>query len=418
MTIDYAVVDETWSKYGLLKVVRSGNGYEWQVYGGVGQDNPLFKGYAGQFFDARQKAEVVLYKDLKEIFTILAAMSQKERDEQEPGDSELIEEVIRNVNGGRKAAALSKLKEIIEREKAEREPEDVRQLETAYALLAAEPMAKELEKGPVGDANRFGNLGVYQCSNCGKKTRRTGGDEESVQLCRECYADALTENSESDGYVERGDGAQAFLNNGGRVSDASYRKWKEWDAKKSVEKADRRCQSCGLEASECRKARNQGGPCCAECNHRPKKTVEKDAQLVAESVESGPSRGECQSCGHDYYRHVRGKCKEEGCNCSGWVRSKSMEKSGEWVVRDSGDGRFELYHTGTGARLPKPYKSRKEAESAANVANRQSGAYVKDTRYEPCPTCNTGHLGLKGGKPRDLKCPDCGGTGMKVSEKK
>ena len=58
-----------------------------------------------------------------------------------------------------------------------------------------------------GTNNRFQRGGhgtgwgsaVYACRGCDKKTRETGHDESSVQLCARCYLIACDENSISDG---------------------------------------------------------------------------------------------------------------------------------------------------------------------------------------------------------------------------
>lgn len=43
-------------------------------------------------------------------------------------------------------------------------------------------------------------VGVYVCSSCGRKTRETGEDESSVELCAYCYLEATLENELSDGH--------------------------------------------------------------------------------------------------------------------------------------------------------------------------------------------------------------------------
>lgn len=48
-------------------------------------------------------------------------------------------------------------------------------------------------------ANRFGRgSGVYVCESCTRKTRQTGGDNDSLRLCEECYEIAGLENAISD----------------------------------------------------------------------------------------------------------------------------------------------------------------------------------------------------------------------------
>jgi len=42
--------------------------------------------------------------------------------------------------------------------------------------------------------------GIYECSDCGKSTRETGGCESGVGLCLDCYDAAGLENEHSDGY--------------------------------------------------------------------------------------------------------------------------------------------------------------------------------------------------------------------------
>ncbi len=144
-TMDWNLFDETYSKFGLLKVLREGNGFEWRVFGVNNFERPLFVGKAGQFEEARKQGEDKLYKDLKQIFWILSQMSEKERKEGEPADAELIERAIRAINGGQRSQAIVFLRDIIKREKAEGEPGDARQLELALALLMAEP--PDLGKG-------------------------------------------------------------------------------------------------------------------------------------------------------------------------------------------------------------------------------------------------------------------------------
>jgi hypothetical protein len=139
------VVDETWTRNGLLRVVRKGNGYQWQVYGQNNFETPVFTGESGHFFDALKAGEIKLEKDLKQIFLLLNEASQKERREQEPGDAELIEQVIRNINAGEKSVALHILNKIIEKEVREREPNDVKRLALARTLLQAEDLTKEAD---------------------------------------------------------------------------------------------------------------------------------------------------------------------------------------------------------------------------------------------------------------------------------
>ena len=46
--------------------------------------------------------------------------------------------------------------------------------------------------------SKFGAKGVYECEMCGKKTRQTGMDNESVNLCKTCYLDCQQENAIAD----------------------------------------------------------------------------------------------------------------------------------------------------------------------------------------------------------------------------
>ncbi len=135
---DYDVIDMTWTHEGVLKVVRSGNAYEWRIYGQHNYDNPLFVGTSGSFFDAWAVGEAMLNKDLKQIFWLLNEASQKERQEGEPKDAELIEQTIRMLNVGDKKKAVYFLDQVISRERAEREPDDVRRLTQAKAMILAE----------------------------------------------------------------------------------------------------------------------------------------------------------------------------------------------------------------------------------------------------------------------------------------
>ncbi len=54
--------------------------------------------------------------------------------------------------------------------------------------------------GPsMSQANRFRRgSGCYTCDSCKRKTRATGGDNDSLRLCIECYEIAGLENSISD----------------------------------------------------------------------------------------------------------------------------------------------------------------------------------------------------------------------------
>lgn len=50
--------------------------------------------------------------------------------------------------------------------------------------------------------------GAFLCRACQKRTRETGWDESSVQLCKACLFEANRENIHSDeGHVEKGLGA-------------------------------------------------------------------------------------------------------------------------------------------------------------------------------------------------------------------
>lgn len=46
--------------------------------------------------------------------------------------------------------------------------------------------------------SKFNNYGCYICHVCGKKTRDTGNDEASVEMCKECYNKNLKENEKND----------------------------------------------------------------------------------------------------------------------------------------------------------------------------------------------------------------------------
>lgn len=47
--------------------------------------------------------------------------------------------------------------------------------------------------------SKFNKHGCYICLACGKKTRDTGNDEASVELCKKCYNEAMEENQKVDG---------------------------------------------------------------------------------------------------------------------------------------------------------------------------------------------------------------------------
>jgi ribosomal protein L37AE/L43A len=258
--MDWNLFDETFSKFGLLKVLRDGNGFEWRVYGVHNFERPLFVGKAGQFEEARKQGEDKLYKDLKQIFWILSQMSEKERKEGEPVDAEIIERAIREINAGRKSQAIVYLREIINREKAEGEPDDVRQLELALALLMSEPPdlgKSEVPQPPI------------------ERPEMKSGETD-------------------------------------------------WQRENNIKRT-----------------------------HPP----------------SGLPRYVCTICS------------------------------------------MPVDFTDEGGLIPHNH-----ATKAVRFMRALSGV-KKGTTYEPCPTCSSGHLGLKGGKPRDLKCPDCGGTGQKVTQK-
>jgi hypothetical protein len=54
----------------------------------------------------------------------------------------------------------------------------------------------------MNSTNRFNkNSGCYTCLDCGKKTRATGEDEETCDLCAYCYHKAGLENGLSDGHI-------------------------------------------------------------------------------------------------------------------------------------------------------------------------------------------------------------------------
>lgn len=172
-------MDESWSPYGLLKVVRAGMGYEWQVFGRHNYETPLFSGHCGQFFEAKNIAEERLYKDLRQIFWILNEMSQKERKEGEPQDAEIIEQAIRSLNVGDKKKAIAFLTQIIGKERAEREPEDVAKLEQARALVLAE---KGIEKDT-------------KCPGCGRTFSSEGKTPLGNRVCRACGSSEPEEKS-------------------------------------------------------------------------------------------------------------------------------------------------------------------------------------------------------------------------------
>lgn len=49
------------------------------------------------------------------------------------------------------------------------------------------------------NSSKFGRgTGVYACAACTRKTRQTGGDNDSLKLCVECYEMAGLENEMSD----------------------------------------------------------------------------------------------------------------------------------------------------------------------------------------------------------------------------
>lgn len=143
--VDWDTVDETCTKFGLLKVLRDGNGYVWKVFGIDNFERPLFSGRTGQFRDAQKQAEEKLFKDLKQIFWLLSQASEKERREGEPMDAELIEQAIRQINGGDKARAVHFLDQAIRAEGREKEPEDVRRLQQARTMILAEKTVEKFE---------------------------------------------------------------------------------------------------------------------------------------------------------------------------------------------------------------------------------------------------------------------------------
>lgn len=48
--------------------------------------------------------------------------------------------------------------------------------------------------------NHFGGSGLYTCASCGKKTRETGSNESSVDLCKLCYLTGGEENMHVDNH--------------------------------------------------------------------------------------------------------------------------------------------------------------------------------------------------------------------------
>jgi len=145
---NFDILDETWAQFGgLLRVLRKGNGFEWQVYGPNNYDIPLMTGTAGNFFDAQREGEKRLYKDLREIFYLLNEVSQKERREGEPEHTELIEQAIRYINAGDKEKAMTFLNQIIQAEIAEHEPDDASMLALARNMLREEEMEEKTQGG-------------------------------------------------------------------------------------------------------------------------------------------------------------------------------------------------------------------------------------------------------------------------------
>ena len=70
------------------------------------------------------------------------------------------------------------------------------------------------------ESRRGGGSGAYVCISCGKKTRETGYDESTYELCRRCNAEALLENSVSDGCIHTvTEALQTFLDCGGRQEE-------------------------------------------------------------------------------------------------------------------------------------------------------------------------------------------------------
>lgn len=167
----YEILDQTYSRDGVLKVIRSGNGYAWHIFGQHNlEGDPLFSGREGTFFDALHEGENRLHKDLSRIFWILNEASVKERKEGEPKDAELIEHTIRELNAGSAKRAVHYLDAVIEREVAEREPEDVARLQMARSLIMAEKSVRydpcpECTNGP--SMSRGGKPRDRGCRNCG-----------------------------------------------------------------------------------------------------------------------------------------------------------------------------------------------------------------------------------------------------------
>lgn len=169
---DFNVVDETWRKWGLLKIVRAGNAYEWRVYPPSMIKTPVFKGREGTFYAAQKAGEKALDKDLGQIFWILSEASKREREEGEPEDSDSIEEAIRAINTGRKAQAAMLLGQIAQKERAGGEMEEAGKIELARAMLMAE---KGMEKG-----------NYYICPECGVEFNPGMAEESEDGLKVEC----------------------------------------------------------------------------------------------------------------------------------------------------------------------------------------------------------------------------------------
>lgn len=48
------------------------------------------------------------------------------------------------------------------------------------------------------DNRYFSNGGAYRCRICNKRTRETGYEESSVELCAKCLLECYVENAQSD----------------------------------------------------------------------------------------------------------------------------------------------------------------------------------------------------------------------------
>jgi len=99
-------------------------------------------------------------------------------------------------------------------------------------------------------ASPFGGVGpTYICSICKKRTRETGHDESSCELCKSCYLKELMINEHSDyGHDQPVDGCPSCKHEAEweAENDMSWAEHKKIEQQKLEEKRNKEiCRDCG-----------------------------------------------------------------------------------------------------------------------------------------------------------------------------